>query len=109
MHNALIELSSASHATVCFPSPDDHVAVATHGRACASRDVLRHLDQSVLVAGVRLRDGPSRDQTLLDAGASAALHGEGRSDHASLGATACMEAVEERQHSCTVTQQRPER
>lgn len=91
------------------PSPDDHVAVGTHGRACAGWDVLRHLDQSVLVAGVRLGDGPGWDQIPLDAGASAALHGEGRSDQASLWATACVEAVEERQPGCTVTQQRPGR
>lgn len=82
---------------MCFPSPDDHVAVGTHGRACAGRDVLCHLDQSVLVARVRLRDGPSLNQTLLDAGANAALHAEGWSEQASLGAAACIEVKKERQ------------
>lgn len=90
-----------------FPSPDDHVAVGTHWSACTGRDVLCHLDQSVLVAGVRLRDGPSLNQTLLDAGVPAALHAEGWREQASLGAAACTE--EERQAGGSVTQQRVQR
>lgn len=97
MHYLL--LLSASHATMCFRSPDDHVAVGTHRRACTGWDVLCHLDQSVLVAGVRLWDGPSLNQTLLDAGVSAALHAEGWSEQASLGAAACVGA--ETQPGCT--------
>lgn len=85
-----------------FPSPDDHVAVGTHGRACAGRDVLCHLDQSVLVAGVRLREGPCLKQAVLDAGVSAALHAEGRSEQASLRAAACRRRTRDSENTSAV-------
>lgn len=83
-----LKLRNTLRSTEFIPSPDDHVAVGTHGRTSPSGDVFCHLDQCVLIIRVGLRDRPSQDNTLWDAGASIAFHTEGWGDQTPLWAAA---------------------
>lgn len=72
-----------------FPSPDDHVAVGTHGRTSPCRDVFCHLDQAVLIFRVGLRHRSGWHRPLWDSGTSITFHTERWGDQSHRWTVAC--------------------
>lgn len=75
---------------ITFSSPDDHIAVATHGRTSPCRNVLCHLDQGVLIFRMGLRYRSDRDGNPWDTGTAVTLHTERRKDETGLWTVTCI-------------------
>lgn len=73
-------------------SPDDHVAVGTHGCSGPSRNMFGHLDQGVLIFGVGLRHRSGWDGTPRDVSTAVALHPERWGDQTNLWTVAYIES-----------------